>query len=52
MDFEIIKKAFRIIAIAKKPDNEEFSKIAKITGAEMIGIGIIGFIILLIFEYL
>ncbi|MEW6528552.1 MAG: protein translocase SEC61 complex subunit gamma [Candidatus Micrarchaeota archaeon] len=52
MDFEIIKKALRIITIAKKPDNEEFLKIAKITSIGMIIIGVIGFIILLIFEYL
>ncbi len=52
MDFEIVKKALRIIAVARKPDKEEFSKIARITGAGMAGIGIIGFLIAFIFRYL
>lgn len=51
MDAEIIKKALRIIAIARKPDNDEFSKIAKITGAGMAGMGVIGLIISFVFKY-
>lgn len=52
MDFEIVKKGLRIIAIARKPDNEEFSKIARITGAGMVGMGVIGLVIAFIFGYL
>lgn len=52
VDLEIFKKAMRIITVAKKPDNEEFSKIAKITGAGMAGIGLTGLVISLIFGYI
>lgn len=52
MDIETLKKSLRIITIAKKPDNDEFYKIAKITGAGMIGIGLLGLIISFAFGYL
>lgn len=50
MQLDIIKKARRIITIARKPDNDEFTKIAKITGMGMAAIGILGFIISVIFS--
>lgn len=52
MDIETVKKSFRIITIAKKPDNEEFAKIAKITGAGMAAIGILGLLISFVFRYI
>lgn len=52
MDLQIFGKALRIITIAKKPDNDEFSKIAKITGAGIIGMGLIGLLIAFAFSYL
>lgn len=45
-------KALRIVTIARKPDREEFERIAKITGAGMLGIGLIGALILLAFKYI
>ena len=49
---EKINKSIRILSVSKKPDEEEFSKIAKITGAGMVAIGLIGIIISLVFEYI
>lgn len=46
------KKSLRIITIAAKPDNDEFYRIAKITGAGMIGVGLLGLAISFAFEYL
>lgn len=46
---ELIKRCIRIIYISRKPTNEEFSKVAKVTGVGMILFGIIGLIISLIF---
>ncbi len=52
MDLEIIKKSLRILTIARKPDSDEFSQIAKITGAGIVAIGVIGLVISFIFRYL
>ncbi len=38
----------RVLKIASKPDREEFSMSAKVTGAGMIIIGVIGFVFYLI----
>lgn len=38
----------RVLQIAEKPDREEFEMAAKITGAGMLIIGVIGFIMYLI----
>ncbi|RLG73034.1 MAG: protein translocase SEC61 complex subunit gamma [Methanobacteriota archaeon] len=40
-----IKESRRVFTLAKKPNREEFNKIAKITGVGIIIIGIIGFLI-------
>ncbi|MBU0585897.1 protein translocase SEC61 complex subunit gamma [Candidatus Micrarchaeota archaeon] len=47
-----IGKYLKILRVAKKPDNEEFSKIAKITAAGMIGIGLIGVGISFVFGFI
>lgn len=52
MNLEIISKSLRIIAVARKPDSEEFSKIAKITGAGMAGMGLLGLLIAFAFGYI
>ncbi|VVB98470.1 Protein translocase subunit SecE [uncultured archaeon] len=52
MDLEIFKKGLRIITIARKPDSDEFAKIAKITGAGIVGMGLIGLLIAFAFSYL
>ncbi len=51
MNLEMISKAQRVVAAAKKPDNEEFSRIAKITGAGMVAMGAIGLAVSFIFKY-
>lgn len=38
----------RILRLTRKPKKLEYTEIAKITGAGMIGIGLIGFIIFII----
>ncbi|MDO8537328.1 MAG: protein translocase SEC61 complex subunit gamma [archaeon] len=40
----------RIITVSKKPDRVEYTTIAKVTGLGIIIIGVIGFIIILIFS--
>jgi protein transport protein SEC61 subunit gamma and related proteins len=52
VDLEIFKKMIRIVTIARKPGNDEFAKIAKITGAGIIGMGLIGLLIAFAFSYL
>ncbi len=52
MNLEIFGKAKRILSVARKPDNEEFSKIAKITGAGMAIMGLIGLVMSFIFRYI
>lgn len=39
----------RVLSVARKPDKEEFIKSTKITGAGIILIGVLGFIIFLIY---
>lgn len=52
MNIEILKKAKKIFSIATKPTNQDFLKIAKITGAGMVAIGLVGLAIAFIFRYL
>jgi protein transport protein SEC61 subunit gamma and related proteins len=42
----------RVLRVAKRPDREEFTNVAKITGLGIIVIGVIGFIISLITQLL
>ena len=44
-----IKQYKRVLAVAHKPDKEEFISSMKITGAGIIFLGLIGFIIFLIY---
>lgn len=46
------KECLRVLRVTKKPDKEEFTTIAKVTGLGMLIIGLIGFIIYLIREVL
>ena len=45
-------KARRVVLVSTKPDPEEFKVSSKITGLGMIIIGVIGFIIFMIFTLL
>ncbi|MCI6774215.1 MAG: protein translocase SEC61 complex subunit gamma [Methanobrevibacter boviskoreani] len=42
------KEAKRVLRVARKPDGEEYTNFAKVTGIGIILIGLIGFIIVLI----
>ena len=39
----------RVISVARKPDKDEFTKAVKITGSGILTIGLIGFLIFLIY---
>ncbi len=46
---EKLKQYRRVLSVARKPDREEFLLSAKITGSGIIFLGLIGFIIFLIY---
>jgi protein transport protein SEC61 subunit gamma-like protein len=46
---EKLKQYKRVLSVARKPDREEFLLSAKITGAGIIFLGLIGFVIFLIY---
>ena len=45
---EKLKQYRRVISIARKPDKDEFKSSAKITGAGILLLGFIGFVIFLL----
>ncbi|MEM7819551.1 MAG: protein translocase SEC61 complex subunit gamma [Candidatus Aenigmatarchaeota archaeon] len=47
---EIIEHIRRVLLVSTKPDKEEYKQSIKITGIGFVIIGIIGFIIFLIFQ--
>lgn len=47
-----VSQCKRVLLVAKKPSKEEFKQAAKITGIGIIILGLIGFIIFLIFQFL
>lgn len=42
---ELVKRCIRIFYVSRKPTDDEFRKVAKVTGFGMIVIGLIGFLI-------
>lgn len=46
---DFVRQAIRVLNISYHPTSEEFNMTAKITGFGMIAIGVIGFVITLIF---
>ena len=46
---DLIRRCIRIFYISRKPTNEEFKKVAKVTAMGMVLIGAIGLIISLLF---
>jgi len=46
---EKLKQYRRVLSVARKPDKEEFLLSSKITGAGIIFLGLIGFVIFLIY---
>jgi protein transport protein SEC61 subunit gamma-like protein len=49
---EKLKEWKRVLKITSKPDREEFEMSAKVTGAGIIVIGIVGFLIYAAFRFL
>ena len=47
-----IKRAMRVLTVSHHPRSEEFNMTAKVTGLGMILIGVIGYIITLIFWFM
>ncbi len=47
---EFIKECKRVLTITKKPTTEEYKVIVKISGLGILAIGLLGFIISLIFR--
>ncbi len=46
------KECVRVLKVTKKPDNEEFKTVVKVSGLGILAIGLIGFIISIIFKVL
>lgn len=44
--------AKRVIAVARKPDREEYLQVAKVAGLGILLIGVVGFVIMLISYFL
>lgn len=47
-----VKECRRVLKVTKKPSNEEFKTIVKVSGAGMLLIGFIGFLLQLIHYFL
>jgi protein transport protein SEC61 subunit gamma-like protein len=50
--YGFLKQCERVLRVSKKPDNEEYRTVAKVTGIGIIIIGIIGFIIAILSQVL
>ncbi|MFA5331723.1 MAG: protein translocase SEC61 complex subunit gamma [Methanoregula sp.] len=48
---ELFRKYFRVLKLARTPSREEFTKIATVAAAGVLLIGLIGFIIYMIFDH-
>ena len=46
----LINRCIRILHISRKPTNEEFMEVAKVTGLGMVAIGVAGLVISLILQ--
>lgn len=49
---ETLRQYWRVLKIARKPDKAEVSVASKVTGAGMLLIGLLGFIIFAVYEIL
>lgn len=43
--YGFLKQCERVLKVARKPDNEEYKTVSKVTGIGILVIGVIGFII-------
>lgn len=47
---EFVSQSQRVLSVATRPRRKEFEKIAKVTGAGIIIIGVIGIVLSIVFE--
>ncbi|MGV8176531.1 MAG: protein translocase SEC61 complex subunit gamma [Candidatus Bilamarchaeaceae archaeon] len=47
---ELLRRCLRVFVIAKKPDRDEYMRVAKVTGIGMIAIGLVGFVLSVAFS--
>ena len=50
--YGFLKQCERVLRISKKPDNDEYKTVAKVTGIGIVIIGLIGFVITLVSQVL
>jgi protein transport protein SEC61 subunit gamma-like protein len=48
---ELVRKYWRVLKLARTPTREEFTKIATVAAAGVLVVGLIGFIIMIVFEH-
>ena len=48
---ELFRKYLRVLKLARTPTREEFTKIATVAAAGVLVVGMIGFIIFVVFEH-
>jgi protein transport protein SEC61 subunit gamma-like protein len=48
---ELIRKYWRVLKLARTPTREEFTKIATVAAAGVLVVGLIGFLIMIVFEH-
>ncbi|MEM3556099.1 MAG: protein translocase SEC61 complex subunit gamma [Candidatus Micrarchaeia archaeon] len=49
---EFIQKALRVLRVCYRPTQEDFYTTLKVTGLGMVAIGVVGYVITLIFQLL
>lgn len=50
--YGFLKQCERVLKVSRKPDNEEYKTVSKVTGIGIIIIGVIGFIIAILAQVL
>ena len=48
---ELLRKYLRVLKLARTPTREEFTKIATVAAAGVLVVGMIGFVIFVVFEH-
>jgi protein transport protein SEC61 subunit gamma-like protein len=48
---ELVRKYWRVLKLARTPTREEFTKIATVAAAGVLVVGLIGFVIFVMFEH-
>jgi protein transport protein SEC61 subunit gamma-like protein len=48
---ELIRKYWRVLKLARTPTREEFTKIATVAAAGVLVVGLVGFLIYVVFEH-